>query len=164
MMSLRTLHHSSRPWRATSIWNPAPSSTSTSTTIAPPPNSSGASSYPAPNAPPYMSWTQFAATSCRAYRRYITPSASPLWPSLTGRRPWSPTPITLLRQGWIKPVFFVIILVFFCFFFVFLYVCTEERVFRVFSVSRILLGASRLQIIITLTNYFFLLIYASALD
>jgi hypothetical protein len=43
--------------------------------------------------------------------------------------------------------------VFFCFFFCFfLYICPEERVFRVFSVSRILLGASRLQIIITQTN------------
>jgi hypothetical protein len=32
----------------------------------------------------------------------------------------------------------------FCVFFVFfLYICPEERVFRVFSVSRILLGASR---------------------
>ncbi len=34
----------------------------------------------------------------------------------------------------------------------FLYICPEERVFRVFSVSRILLGASRLKIIITHTN------------
>jgi hypothetical protein len=32
----------------------------------------------------------------------------------------------------------------FCFFWVFLFICPEERVFRVFSVSRILLGASRL--------------------
>ncbi len=32
---------------------------------------------------------------------------------------------------------------FFWFFLVFLYICPEERVFRVFSVSRILLGASR---------------------
>jgi hypothetical protein len=31
------------------------------------------------------------------------------------------------------------------------YICPEERVFRVFSVSRILLGASRLKIIVTLT-------------
>jgi hypothetical protein len=34
--------------------------------------------------------------------------------------------------------------VFFLFFFVFLYICPQERVFRVFSVSRILLGAYRL--------------------
>ncbi len=33
--------------------------------------------------------------------------------------------------------------VFFCFFFVFFIYCPEERVFRVFSVSRILVGASR---------------------
>jgi hypothetical protein len=33
---------------------------------------------------------------------------------------------------------------FFWFFLGFLYICPEERVFRVFSVSRILLGASRL--------------------
>jgi hypothetical protein len=33
---------------------------------------------------------------------------------------------------------------FFFVFFFFLYICLEERVFRVFSVSRILLGASRL--------------------
>jgi hypothetical protein len=33
---------------------------------------------------------------------------------------------------------------FFLFFLGFLYICPEERVFRVFSVSRILLGASRL--------------------
>jgi hypothetical protein len=33
---------------------------------------------------------------------------------------------------------------FFGFFWVFLYICPEERVFRVFSVSRILLGAARL--------------------
>jgi hypothetical protein len=32
----------------------------------------------------------------------------------------------------------------FCFFLGFLYFCPEERVFRGFSVSRILLGASRL--------------------
>jgi hypothetical protein len=32
----------------------------------------------------------------------------------------------------------------FLFFFGFLYICPEERVFRVFTVSRILLGASRL--------------------
>ncbi len=43
-------------------------------------------------------------------------------------------------------VFFVFLGFFwvFCFFLVFLYICPEERVFRVFSVSRILLGASRL--------------------
>jgi hypothetical protein len=33
---------------------------------------------------------------------------------------------------------------FFCFFLFFFNICPEERVFRVFSVSRILLGASRL--------------------
>jgi len=33
---------------------------------------------------------------------------------------------------------------FFVFFWFFLYICPEERVFMVFSVSRILLGASRL--------------------
>jgi hypothetical protein len=41
---------------------------------------------------------------------------------------------------------------FFWFFWFFLYICPEERVFRVFPVSRILLGASRLYIIITHTN------------
>jgi hypothetical protein len=51
----------------------------------------------------------------------------------------------LSKQGWKKPVFFkktsaVGILVFL----VFLYICPEEGVFRVFSVSRILLGASKL--------------------
>jgi len=49
-------------------------------------------------------------------------------------------------------------------FFFFLYICPEERVFRVFSVSRILLGASRLYIIITQTINLFLLIYKSTLD
>jgi hypothetical protein len=55
-------------------------------------------------------------------------------------------------QGWKKPGFlfknpaqcffiFIFFLVFFCFF---LYICPEERVIRVFGVSRILLGASRL--------------------
>jgi hypothetical protein len=39
---------------------------------------------------------------------------------------------------------FLSFLGFFWFFFVFLYICPEERVFMVFSVSRILLGASRL--------------------
>jgi hypothetical protein len=50
-------------------------------------------------------------------------------------------------QGWKKPGFFYknpVQWVFFCFLWVFLYICPEERVFRVFSVSRILLGASRL--------------------
>jgi hypothetical protein len=57
-------------------------------------------------------------------------------------------------QGWKKPGFFIykktaqwVFLGFFGFlgFFVFfLYICQEERVFIVFSVSRILLGASRL--------------------
>jgi hypothetical protein len=46
------------------------------------------------------------------------------------------------RQGWKKPGFFkkkpspVV--------FLYIYICSEDRVFRVFSVSRILLGASRL--------------------
>jgi hypothetical protein len=40
--------------------------------------------------------------------------------------------------------FFLTCLVGFLGFLVFLYICPEERVFRVFSVSRILLGASRL--------------------
>jgi hypothetical protein len=40
---------------------------------------------------------------------------------------------------WVFGVFWV-----FCIFLFFLYICPEERVFRVFSVSRILLGASRL--------------------
>jgi len=54
------------------------------------------------------------------------------------------------RQGWKKTGFFKIrepaqcVFWFFGFFWVFLYICREERVFRVFSVSRILLGASRL--------------------
>jgi hypothetical protein len=40
--------------------------------------------------------------------------------------------------------FFVVFFCFFLFFLVLIYICREERVFRVFSVSRILLGASRL--------------------
>ncbi len=63
--------------------------------------------------------------------------------------------------------FFCFFFVFFLFFFVFiLFICPEERgVFRVFTVSRKLLGAPRLLLIITfiLINLF-LLIYASALD
>ncbi len=60
----------------------------------------------------------------------------------------------LLVHGWKKPGFFFInkkpaqwvfgVFCFFGFFLFFLYICPEERVFRVFSVSRILLGASRL--------------------
>jgi hypothetical protein len=38
------------------------------------------------------------------------------------------------------------------FWFLYIYIWLEERVFRVFSVSRILLGASRLKIIITHTR------------
>jgi hypothetical protein len=58
----------------------------------------------------------------------------------------------LLVQGWTKPGFLNIknpaqwvfgVLGFF-WVLVFLYICPEERVFRVFSVSRILLSASRL--------------------
>jgi hypothetical protein len=53
--------------------------------------------------------------------------------------------ISLLQPGLEKTVFF-------CFkpaqgflgFFVFLYICPEEKVFKGFSVSRVLLGASRL--------------------
>jgi hypothetical protein len=41
-------------------------------------------------------------------------------------------------------VFFWVFWVFLDFFGFFLYICPEERVFRVFLVSRILLGASRL--------------------
>jgi hypothetical protein len=58
------------------------------------------------------------------------------------------------EQGWKKPGFkkktpaqwvFLGFLEFFCLFSaLFLNICPEERVFRVFSVSRILLGASRL--------------------
>jgi hypothetical protein len=44
------------------------------------------------------------------------------------------------RQGWKKTRFFLNQRGFFCFFYIF----AKERVFRVFSVSRILLGASRL--------------------
>jgi hypothetical protein len=51
-----------------------------------------------------------------------------------------------------KPSGFFGFFLFFFVFFVFLYICPEERVFRVFSVSRILLGDSRLSIKITLTN------------
>jgi hypothetical protein len=64
--------------------------------------------------------------------------------------PSSPTP----KAGLEKPVFFktqpsgfICFCLFFgvwFFFLGFLYICLEERVFRVFSVSRILLGASRL--------------------
>ncbi len=44
-----------------------------------------------------------------------------------------------------KPSVFFVVFFFFLFFLgVFTYICPEERVFRVFSVSRILLGASRL--------------------
>jgi hypothetical protein len=59
-----------------------------------------------------------------------------------------------LKAGLEKPGFFFknqpsgFFCLFFWFFWVslffFIYICTEERVFRVFSVSRILLGASRL--------------------
>jgi hypothetical protein len=57
-----------------------------------------------------------------------------------------------LEKIWLKkkknsPVGFL----FFLGFGVFTYICPEERVLRVFSVSRILLGASKLKIIITLT-------------
>ncbi len=47
-----------------------------------------------------------------------------------------------LTQSWKKPGFFLTQPSWF--FWVFLCICPEERVFRVFSVSRILLGASRL--------------------
>ncbi len=43
-----------------------------------------------------------------------------------------------------SPVGFLVFFWFFCVFWIFLYICPEERVFRVLSVSRILLGASRL--------------------
>jgi hypothetical protein len=55
-----------------------------------------------------------------------------------------------LKAGLEKPVFFFfkpaqwVFWVFLGFFGFFIYICPEERVFRVFSVSRILLGASRL--------------------
>ncbi len=47
-------------------------------------------------------------------------------------------------SGFFCFLFFFGFLRFFLFFFVFFYICPEERVFWVFSVSRILLGASRL--------------------
>ncbi len=65
------------------------------------------------------------------------------------------------RQGWKKPGFlkknqpigfFGFFGVFWVFFGFFLYICPEERVFMFFLVSRILLGASRLKIIISITN------------
>ncbi len=49
--------------------------------------------------------------------------------------------------------FFVFLVLFFVFLVFFSKICPEERVFRVFSVSRILFGASRLKMIITLTNW-----------
>ncbi len=45
---------------------------------------------------------------------------------------------------WVFCFFFVFFLFFLFFFWVFLYIFPAERVFRVSSVSRILLGASRL--------------------
>jgi hypothetical protein len=48
-----------------------------------------------------------------------------------------PSPVGLL-------IFFGVFWVFGFLWFFFLYICPEERVFRVFSISRILLGASRL--------------------
>jgi hypothetical protein len=47
-----------------------------------------------------------------------------------------------LKKNQPSGFFFVFIFIFI--FWGFLYICPEERVFRVFSVSRILLGASRL--------------------
>ena len=46
------------------------------------------------------------------------------------------------NPGFFLPVFLGLVLVVLGFF-VFFYICPDERVFRVFSVSRILLGASR---------------------
>ncbi len=42
-----------------------------------------------------------------------------------------------------QPSGFFSVFCFFCFFLFFLYICPEEKVFRVFSISRILLDASR---------------------
>jgi hypothetical protein len=67
-----------------------------------------------------------------------------------GRPPYPPWRPSCSRQGWKKPGFFWkknqpsgFFIVFFWFFGFFLYICPEVRVFRVSSVSRILLGASR---------------------
>ena len=53
---------------------------------------------------------------------------------------------------WVFLGFFGFFWVFWVFLGFFGFFCPDERVFGFFSVSRILLGASRLQIIITLTN------------
>jgi hypothetical protein len=56
---------------------------------------------------------------------------------------------SLYLQGWKKTGFLKkkpaqsVFLVFFGFLWLFLFICPEERVLRFFSVSRILLGASR---------------------
>ncbi len=69
------------------------------------------------------------------------------WCRWRGWAPPAPASTSWPRQGWKKtrlkkktsPVVFLGFLVFS----VFLYICPEERIFRVFSVSRTLLGASR---------------------
>jgi hypothetical protein len=66
-------------------------------------------------------------------------------PDRSARRP--PSPMVGKNPGFFKKpslVGFFLVWFFFGFFLFFLYICPEERVFSVFSVTRILLGASRL--------------------